>query len=65
MRVDATEVAITRAGDRLVIEPLTIERDAKGWPIAWWKLAGAAEDFDVGERGVPHERGDVFSRQGK
>jgi hypothetical protein len=61
MRVDAAEVTISREGHRLVIEPLSIERDAKGWPTAWWKLAGAAEAFDVGARETPHERGDVLS----
>lgn len=64
MRVEAAEVAIARDGNRLVIEPLAIERDRKGWPRAWWQLAGAAPDFDVGDRGTPHERGDILSRRG-
>lgn len=63
MRIEAAEVAIGRDGNRLVIEPLAIERDAKGWPRVWWKLAGAAPDFDLGDRGAPHERGDVLSRR--
>jgi hypothetical protein len=52
---------IGRDGARLVIEPIEIERDSMGWPLAWWELAGAAPGFDVGERGAPHERGDVLA----
>lgn len=33
-----------------LVEPLDGERDAKGWPKAFWTLAGAAPDFDVGDR---------------
>ncbi len=49
-----------REGRRLVLEPVDIERDARGWPHAWWELAGAAPTFDVGERSRLHERGDVL-----
>jgi virulence-associated protein VagC len=65
MRVDATEVTISREGDRLVIAPVSIERDAKGWPKAWWRLAGSAPDFDLGPRDAPHERGNVLSRKSR
>ena len=61
MRLATAEVLIGRDGDRLVIEPVEIERDSMGWPLAWWELAGAAPEFDVGDRGVPHERGDVLA----
>lgn len=61
-RFSTEEVAIHREGERVVLEPIHIERDAKGWPLALWELAGAAPEFDVGERGVPHERGDVLER---
>lgn len=39
-------------------EPVKIPRDQNGWPLAFWKLAGSAPDFDVGDRRVPHERED-------
>jgi len=54
------EVLIHREGRRVVLEPCEIERDAKGWPTAWWRLAGAAPDFDVGDRAAAHERSDVL-----
>jgi hypothetical protein len=44
----------------VVLEPVEVERDAKGWPTAFWKLAGAEPDFDLGWRGAAHERGDVL-----
>jgi virulence-associated protein VagC len=59
-RFEGGEVAIHREGDRVVLEPVKIERDAKGWPLAVWALAGAAPAFDVGNRRVPHEREDVL-----
>ena len=55
------EVTIYREGDQIILEPTTVERDAKGWPLSWWKLAGAAPQFDVGDRPSDHERGDVLS----
>ena len=61
MRVTTSEVAITREGDRLVIEPLEVQRDAMGWPTALFKLAGAAPEFDTGDRGTSHEREDPLS----
>ena len=61
MRLSTGEVLIGRDGSRLVIEPVDIERDSMGWPIAWWRLAGAAPEFDLGERGMQHERGDVLA----
>lgn len=60
-RFATDEVVIHREGERVVLEPVQIERDAKGWPVAWWALAGAAPEFELGDRQVPHERGDVFS----
>jgi virulence-associated protein VagC len=54
------EVLIHREGRRVVLEPCEVERDAKGWPTAWWQLAGAAPEFDVGDRTDTHERGDVL-----
>lgn len=60
-RFAADEVTIHRDGRRLILEAVEIERDAKGWPTAWWSLAGAAPDFDVGNRGKAHERGDVLT----
>src|SRR5262245_37031681 len=54
------EVLIHREGRRVVIEPCEIERDARGWPTAFWRLAGAAPEFSVGDRAATHERGDVL-----
>jgi virulence-associated protein VagC len=59
-RFSTKEVAIHREGERVVLEPFEIERDEKGWPTAFWKLAGAAPELDLGDRETPHERGDVF-----
>lgn len=59
-RFQTEEVAIHREGDRVVLEPLDVPRDRKGWPLALWQLAGAAPSFDLGERSGPHERGPVF-----
>jgi hypothetical protein len=44
----------------VVIEPVEIERDEKGWPRAFWDLGGAAPQFDVGDRRASHERDDVL-----
>jgi virulence-associated protein VagC len=60
-RFEVKEVALYREGHRLVVEPIEVEKDAHGWPTAWWDLAGAAPEFEVGDRNVPHERGDIFS----
>lgn len=60
MRFATSEVTIRREGRALILEPLEVERDAKGWPAAFWTLAGAAPDFEVGDRATPHERGDVL-----
>ena len=60
-RVSTSEVSIRREGSSLVIEPLEIERDEKGWPRAFWELAGSAPDFDLGDRAAGHERGDVLA----
>ena len=59
-RFSTTEVSVRREGRRLVLEPEQVERDAKGWPLAFWALAGAAPAFDVGDRRRRHERGDVL-----
>jgi antitoxin VapB len=64
-RFSTREVAIRQEGRSVVLEPIEIERDEKGWPEAWWRLAGAAPEFDVGDREIPHERDDVIgSRKG-
>ena len=60
-RVSTSEVSIHREGSRLVLEPVEIERDEKGWPRAFWELAGAAPDFEIGDRAAGHERGDVLA----
>jgi virulence-associated protein VagC len=60
-RVNTAEVAIHREGKRIVLEPLEIERDKNGWPLALWQLAGAAPELDLGERDRPHERNDVLA----
>lgn len=57
-RFEADEVDIHREGDRVVLETVRIARDPNGWPLAFWELAGAAPDFEVGDRRVPHERAD-------
>jgi len=65
-RVSTAEVSICREGSRLVLEPLEIERDEKGWPRAFWELAGAAPEFDLGDRAAAHERGNVLApRRGR
>jgi virulence-associated protein VagC len=61
MRFSTSEVTVHREGRRLVLEPLEIERDAKGWPKAFWTLGGSAPDFEVGDRGAPHERRDALA----
>jgi hypothetical protein len=45
------------------MEPVAVRRDAKGWPLAVWELAGSAPDFEVGERSMPHERPDALGRR--
>jgi hypothetical protein len=59
-RVSTAEVSIRKEGPRLVLEPIEIDRDAMGWPRAFWDLAGSAPDFDLGDRQPEHERGDVL-----
>lgn len=59
-RVSTAEVRIRREGSRLVLEPVELETDEQGWPRAFWALAGSAPDFTLGDRGRPHERGDVL-----
>lgn len=60
MRFSTSEVTVRREGRSVILEPLEVERDAKGWPVAFWALAGAAPEFDVGARATPHERADLF-----
>jgi len=62
-RFSTTEVAIRREGRSVVLEPVEIERDEKGWPEAWWSLAGSAPEFDTGDRQAAHEREDVLTRR--
>jgi antitoxin VapB len=54
------EVKIHREGSRVVLEAADVARDPNGWPEAFWSLAGAAPEFDVGERPVAHERSNVL-----
>lgn len=61
-RVSTREVSVRRDGEALVLEPIQLERDDKGWPFALWALAGAAPGFDVGDRRAPHEREDALHR---
>ena len=60
-RFSTKEVTIRQEGSSVVLEPVEIERDEKGWPQAWWCLAGSAPEFDVGDREASHERGDVLA----
>jgi virulence-associated protein VagC len=60
-RFSTKEVVIRQEGSSVVLEPVEIERDERGWPQAWWRLAGSAPEFDVGDREAPHERGDVLT----
>jgi antitoxin VapB len=62
-RLSVAEVEIRREGDCLVLEPLLVSRDAKGWPEAFWALAGAAPEFSIGRRPRRHERGNVLRRR--
>jgi virulence-associated protein VagC len=62
-RLSVGEVAIRREGEALVLQPLELRRDAKGWPQAFWELAGAAPEFSTGARPARHERGDVLRRR--
>jgi len=61
-RVSTAEVKLRRDGSSLVLEPIELETDENGWPRAFWELAGSAPDFDLGDRGRGHERGDVLGR---
>jgi hypothetical protein len=61
-RVATREVSVRREGETLVLEAVESERDEKGWPLAFWALAGAAPGFDVGDRRAPHERDDLLGR---
>ena len=61
-RVATREVSVRREGEALVLEPIQMERDDQGWPLAFWALAGAAPGFDVGDRRAPHEREDALQR---
>jgi virulence-associated protein VagC len=61
-RVSTAEVRVRRDGSSLVLEPIELETDELGWPRAFWALAGSAPDFDLGDRGRSHERGDVLKR---
>ncbi len=54
------DVKIYRVGNQVILEPDSIASDANGWPIAWWDLAGACPDFEVGDRQTNHERADIF-----
>src|SRR5262245_21718911 len=60
MRFSTPEVTVRREGHRLILEPLDVKRDPKGWPMAFWELAGSAPEFSVGERPAAHGRGGIF-----
>jgi antitoxin VapB len=62
-RFSTPEVWLVRDGRRVVVEAMEIVRDAQGWPLAFWELAGAAPDFEVGTRPAVHERRDPLSRR--
>jgi antitoxin VapB len=55
-RVATREVNVRREGEALLLEPVDLERDEMGWPLAFWALAGSDPEFDVGDRRAPHER---------
>ncbi len=59
-RFAGSEVAVSREGTRVVLEPFDLERDAQGWPKAWWSLAGAAPELELGDRQARHERDSIF-----
>ena len=59
-RFSSSEVTVRREGKRIILEPLDLERDAQGWPKAWWSLAGAAPDLELGDRHASHERDIIF-----
>jgi virulence-associated protein VagC len=59
-RFPTAEVAVHREGARVILEAVDLPRDGKGWPLAFWELAGAASDFEVGDRPRRHERGDTL-----
>ena len=61
-RVASREVSVRRDGMALVLEPIELERDEKGWPLAFWAIAGAAPGFGLGDRLLRHERDDVLRR---
>jgi antitoxin VapB len=57
-RVEERDLLIARRGKALVLEPRREPVDDKGWPKAFWKLFGQLpDDFDVGDRREPAERG--------
>lgn len=58
MRFSTAEVTVRREGRAVILEALEVKRDTKGWPLDFWSLAGAAPEFDVGDRATPHERPD-------
>jgi antitoxin VapB len=57
-RFSGDEVDVHRDGERVVLEPVRIRRDKRGWPIALWELMGSAPEFDAGRRNARYERED-------
>jgi len=56
-RFDSHAVSIWREGNRVVLEPLEVPVDERGWPIGFWDVFGALpDDFDLGDRERPAER---------
>jgi len=43
-RLPGTEVYIHRDGDRIILEPITEQLDANGWPIGFWAKLDALGD---------------------
>jgi virulence-associated protein VagC len=64
-RFATDEVAISRRGNTVLLEPVNVPRDKNGWPQAFWDLAGADPEFDLGDRNRGYERGDIFARPRK
>jgi antitoxin VapB len=64
-RFSTDEVAISRKGDAVILDPVQVPRDKNGWPQAFWDLAGADPEFDLGDRDRAEERGDIFARARK
>lgn len=63
-RFDSDLVSIRQEGNLVILQSLEIARDPNGWPLSFWDLAGAAPDFDIADRAVLPERGDILKAKG-